>query len=100
MTLLLDPEGTEIAALRDLVDFSDRRVLEIGCGDGRLTWRYAEMAAHVTAIDPDPERIAAAKEACPRSLRHKVDFQLSSLQEFSYVEGAPRFEMALLSWSL
>lgn len=100
MTVLLDPQGAEITALQNLVDFTDRRVLEIGCGDGRLTWRYAGMAAHVTAIDPDPERIAAAKEACPRSLRHKVDFRLSRLQAFSYNKESPRFEIALLSWSL
>lgn len=100
MTVVMDPEGAEITTLQNLVDFSDRRVLEIGCGDGRLTWRYAEMAAHVTAIDPDLERIAAANEACPRSLRHKVDFQLSSLQEFSYDKASPRFDIALLSWSL
>ena len=100
MTVLLDPQGAEITALQNFVDFTDQRVLEIGCGDGRLTWRYAGMAAHVTAIDPDPERIVAAKEACPRSLRHKVDFQLSTLQDFSYNQESPRFEIVLLSWSL
>ena len=37
---------------RTLVDLGGAEVLEIGCGDGRLTWRYAERAAYVTAIEP------------------------------------------------
>jgi hypothetical protein len=31
----LDPEGAHIAALHRLGDFRDRRILELGCGDGR-----------------------------------------------------------------
>ncbi|HZY41350.1 MAG TPA: class I SAM-dependent methyltransferase, partial [Anaerolineae bacterium] len=57
-----DPEDTETAALLDFADFTGKRVLEIGCGDGRLTWRYAAGAAHVTAIDPDADDIAIAIE--------------------------------------
>ena len=57
MTIRSDPENNEIRALGDLVDFSGKHVLEIGCGDGRLTWRYAEAAAHVTAIEPFEEAV-------------------------------------------
>ena len=41
----IDPEGAELAALGKLVDFAGLHVLEVGCGDGRLTWRYADGAA-------------------------------------------------------
>ena len=58
MTIRVDPENGEPRALFNLVDLSSRRVLEIGCGDGRLTWRYADRAAHVTAIDPFEGSIA------------------------------------------
>jgi 2-polyprenyl-3-methyl-5-hydroxy-6-metoxy-1,4-benzoquinol methylase len=51
MAIRLDPENNETRALFDLADFAGQRVLEIGCGDGRLTWRYAGRAAPVTAID-------------------------------------------------
>jgi cyclopropane fatty-acyl-phospholipid synthase-like methyltransferase len=60
MTVRIDPEGNETAALFDLVDLEGREVLEIGCGDGRLTWRYADRAAHVTAIEPFEDAIARA----------------------------------------
>ena len=49
MMIRVDPENNEPRALFDLADFNGRSVLEIGCGDGRLTWRYADNVAHVTA---------------------------------------------------
>jgi ubiquinone/menaquinone biosynthesis C-methylase UbiE len=73
-------------------------VLELGCGDGRLTYRYAHAATSVLAIDPDAERIALARDALPPSLRESVTFAVQSADEVD----APRasFELALFSWSL
>jgi hypothetical protein len=34
---VIDPEGAHLAALRRLADFESCRVLELCCGDGRLT---------------------------------------------------------------
>ena len=62
MTIRIDPEGDETEALFDLVQLEDREVLEIGCGDGRLTTRYADRVAHVTAIDPFESAIERANE--------------------------------------
>jgi len=52
-----------LAALRRLADFSGARVVEIGCGDGRLTLGVAEQAASVFASDPDEEAVARARGA-------------------------------------
>ena len=94
----LDPEGNEPAALFDLVgSFTGKRVLEIGCGDGRLTWLFADQAARVVAIDPDADDIARAIQACPPHLRERLEFQVGTIQEF---ETSERFDLALLSWAL
>lgn len=98
MTVRTDPEDTETSALHDFADFTGRRVLEIGCGDGRLTWRYADRAAHVTAIDPDADDIATALEDCPPALRDRVEFQVTRLEDFAPPQEL--FDIALLSWSL
>jgi ubiquinone/menaquinone biosynthesis C-methylase UbiE len=98
MTIRLDPEDSETQALHDLADFDGKRVLEIGCGDGRLTWRYADRAASIVAIDPDGDDIAAALKECPDRLRDRIEFRVSRIEEFE-----PRdelFDTALLSWSL
>ncbi|MGH2605607.1 MAG: class I SAM-dependent methyltransferase, partial [Anaerolineales bacterium] len=75
-------------------------VLEVGCGDGRLTWRYAAKAARVTAIDPFAEGIRRAREDLPPRLRGRVEF--SSLPFDKFAAAAPRstFDIAILSWSL
>jgi cyclopropane fatty-acyl-phospholipid synthase-like methyltransferase len=52
-----DPERVEILHLEKAVTFAGRNVLEIGCGDGRLTWRYVLSAGRVTGVDPDGEAL-------------------------------------------
>lgn len=98
MAYRLDPEDRETLALFDFVgDFAGKRVLEIGCGNGRLTWRYAEKAAHVTGIDPNPDKIERAIQSTPDHLRSKVDFFASGIDSFFTAE---KFDLAIFSWSL
>lgn len=100
MAIRLDPENNETRALFDLADFDGLRVLEIGCGDGRLTWRYAARAAHVTAIDPFAEGIGRAKENLPRELRGRVDFLNVAFEDFASASRPATYDMAILAWSL
>ena len=98
MSVLLDPEDTETKALHDYADFRGKRVLEIGCGDGRLTWRYADRVAHVIAIDPKAADIETAVADCPAELRDKIEFRMARLEDLSL--PVEKFDLALLSWSL
>ena len=100
MTIRSDPEKNEIRALFDLVDFSGKDVLEIGCGDGRLTWRYAEAAAHVTGIEPFEEAIGRAYANHPDTLRDQVEFHHIAFEDFAAACESEMFDMAILSWSL
>lgn len=81
MTPVLDPEGAHLAALRRLADFRGRRVLELGCGDGRLTAGFAEDAAHVLAFDPDAEAVERARRSLPAELADRVSFRVASGKE-------------------
>ena len=99
MTIRVDPEGNETASLFDLVDVEGREVLEIGCGDGRLTWRYAERAVHVTAIEPFEGSIARAKERL-READLPVEFRHVGFEDYAAGTDADVFDVTLLSWSL
>ena len=98
MPYRLDPEDRELIAFLDFVgQLTGKRVLEIGCGDGRLTWRYAAQAAHVTGIDPNPEKIERAIAAIPNQLQSKVSFFAKGIDTFFSPE---KYDLAIFSWSL
>jgi hypothetical protein len=82
MPIILDPEGNESNALFSLpITWTGLSVLEIGSGDGRLTWRYADKVALVTALEPDADKHAAALANPPRGFEH-VRFLNLGLDEF------------------
>jgi ubiquinone/menaquinone biosynthesis C-methylase UbiE len=94
----IDPEGMETRAIHELVDFSDANVLEVGCGDGRLTWRYAEQANSVLALDPNEEKIRRANASTPMSLRSTTTFVAADVIRFELAADA--YDVAILSHSL
>lgn len=100
MAIIKDPEGNETFALHGLVNFRGLDVLEIGCGDGRLTWRYADRTSRVTAIDPDGEAIQAAKTSIPENLAGRVDFIQTSIEDFAASYTGRKFDAAIYSWAL
>jgi len=87
VTIRTDPEGNETGALFDLVEMEGREILEIGCGDGRLTWRYADRAAHVMAIDPFEDAIERAKERL-RATDLPIDFRHVAFEDFAAASDA------------
>jgi 2-polyprenyl-3-methyl-5-hydroxy-6-metoxy-1,4-benzoquinol methylase len=100
MSIEIDPEGNEIQALGELADFSGKHVLEIGSGDGRLTWRYAEQAGRVTAIEPFAASVEKARAAMPANLKGRVEFHNIGFQDFAAASAGGQYEAVLLSWSL
>lgn len=94
----IDPGGFETKAIHSLVDFAGKSVLEIGSGDGRLTWRFADEAARVLAFDPMARDVRRAVAATPEQLRSKVRFVEADATTFHY--GSATFDVAILSYSL
>jgi 2-polyprenyl-3-methyl-5-hydroxy-6-metoxy-1,4-benzoquinol methylase len=95
---VLDPEGEHIAALRRVADLRDQRVLEVGCGDGRLTLGIATDAASVLAFDPDPEAVERARKFVPTGLAERVAYRVASAKEIEVERHA--FDLVIFSWSL
>jgi predicted RNA methylase len=98
MSRVIDPEGAHLAALHRLGDFRDKRVLELGCGDGRLTLGVAVDSASVLAFDPDAEAVERARRTLPIELAQRVSYQVASGKEIEVEPGS--FDLALFSWSL
>ena len=94
----LDPEEAETRAIHDLIDFTGKNVLEIGCGDGRLTRRFAFRTRSVLGVDPDAESIALASAQLPEPSHSDVTFQVADITSMQLPAAA--FDVAVLSWSL
>jgi ubiquinone/menaquinone biosynthesis C-methylase UbiE len=98
MAKLQDPEGIETKTVLKHLSFDGKDVLEIGCGDGRLTFKYAEMARRVVAIDPIEESIEKAKSYRPKNLHQRLEFLVGQGEKLTFPDQS--FEIVFFSWSL
>ncbi len=99
-SIQIDPEGTETKRLLKVADIGhagERRVLEIGCGDGRLTWRYANTASAVTAIDLDADQLRIAMIDRPANLAEKVSLARADSAKLPFKSEV--FDLAIFAWS-
>jgi ubiquinone/menaquinone biosynthesis C-methylase UbiE len=98
MTSTFDPEGREAALLASVPELDGARVLEVGVGEGRLTWRYADRARSVVGIDPDADSLGYLREDRPADLRRRVHGVVGDAEHLPF--ASERFDAAVLSWSL
>ncbi len=99
MTLQKDPEGFEQKILHTLVDFKDKRALEVGCGEGRLTFKYAAASALTVGFDPDHDALRIARaDAQDKSCGTYVHFTGASASHIPFSKET--FDIAILAWSL
>jgi len=98
ITPRLDADGSERRAIHALADFSGKEVLEIGCGNGRVTWCYADSAASVLAVDPRAKDIEQARQQTPESLRGHVTFVAADAAVLELPAAA--FDVVLFSRSI
>ena len=75
-----------------------KRVLDLGCGDGRFALGVAPFAATVEGLDPDPEAIAAARKAARQAGVRNARFAVGAAQRLPYPDAA--FDVVILSWTL
>jgi 16S rRNA A1518/A1519 N6-dimethyltransferase RsmA/KsgA/DIM1 with predicted DNA glycosylase/AP lyase activity len=96
MPIELDPEERELRALLELLpNLHCARVVEVGCGDGRLTRRYADIAASVLAFDPDEAAIADFRS---ERLPDRVEVRLDAVDRVNIPPSSA--DVVLLSWAL
>ncbi len=98
MTAQIDPEKIESKLLNKYADFGGKRVLEVGCGDGRLTWRYARLSRSVVGIDLDADELRLAMIDRPAALESALSFSRANSIHLPF--ASEKFDIAILAWSL
>ena len=97
MTLQKDREGNESKYLHRFADFINRRVLEIGSGEGRMTWQYAKETRRTIGIDADRDSLRIANVDRPADLERKVHFSCAVSEYLPFSKET--FDLAIFAWS-
>ena len=99
MALVMDPAGAEIRALKTITNWRGKNVLEVGCGDGRLTLRLAAFnPAKITAFDPAPESIRTAQKNLPLKYKSKIEYRVGNAEHIKHKSDL--FDIVVFSWVL
>src|SRR2546430_16441140 len=93
-----DEDGIEEVAITALVPLEGKCVLEVGCGEGRLTALVAARALSVYAFDPSAENVAGARAALTSEQRRHVRFAVHDAEALDV--SRQRFDIALCGWSV
>ncbi len=75
-----------------------KRVLDLGCGDGRLALGVAGYAKSVVGLDPDQELIADATERAREAGLRNTRFVVGAGQALPFDDGS--FDVVISSWAL
>lgn len=92
-----DPEHRETRWLKRYLNWQDAQVLEIGCGDGRVTRKIVHPVKRVIGIDINKEQIEKARQARQHQLQEKVRFLVASAVRLPFSDQ--EFDVVALSWS-
>ena len=98
MATEIDPARVMPHAILQAADLRDTHLLEIGAGDGRLTFQYASHPRSVIGVDTREPDIRSAMAAPPSEIRGHVRFLCASAMALPF--PAARFEIVLLASSL
>jgi 2-polyprenyl-3-methyl-5-hydroxy-6-metoxy-1,4-benzoquinol methylase len=98
MPLNIDPQQNEVRALKSVTDWHHKQVLEIGCGDGRLTQRLAQLGAIVQANDPNAELIRKARGNLPERFTKLIRYKVGQAERLDHANES--FDVVVFSWVL
>ncbi len=98
MAIREDPEGVELKTVLKHATFTHKEVVEVGCGDGRLTFKFADMAKSVVALDPVAGDISKATESMPKEILSRLDFLIGTGEKLPFSDAS--FDVVFFTWSL
>lgn len=93
-----DKDNIQVKTIHETIDFSEKHVLEIGCGNGETSIHLARGTKTYTAIDPDRDQINLALALPHKEGSHDVLFRVGSGQALAFETGF--FDIVLFTLSL
>ena len=75
-----------------------KRVIDVGCGDGRMALGCAPYASEVVGVDPDPEAIRLARAKAREVGAGNATFKVGVAQDLPFADQ--HLDVVILSWTL
>jgi ubiquinone/menaquinone biosynthesis C-methylase UbiE len=94
---ICDPEGIESRYLRQVGQLHGARLLEIGCGDGRMTWLYGYEAGSIAGVDIDYDELRAALDDLPKDMPAAAIFVDAEAENLPF--PSTHFDAVIFAWS-
>ena len=94
----VDPEGAELGAMRRFVSPGWNRLLDVGCGEGRLTTRLASLGKEAFGLDPVAADVERGWRAIPPDLRQHITLAVGTGEHLPFPDRT--FDVVFFSWSL
>ncbi|MBU4032395.1 MAG: class I SAM-dependent methyltransferase [Candidatus Thermoplasmatota archaeon] len=91
--MLQDRNGVESKKIQEYAKLAGKDVLEVGCGNGRVSVMIAPFVKSLIAIDPDEEQLNIARSKIPH-----VDFRHGSGEALEF--PAESFDIVTFTFSL
>lgn len=98
MDPIRDPEQNETQKLARIEALAGARVIEIGSGNGRLTWRYAPRARFVIGVDTEADVLGEARRASLEREQVRFSVVQGSAEALPFKAGS--FDVVVFAWSL
>lgn len=97
-SLLRPPPAEELREYGGVGLVRGKRVIDVGCGDGRMALGCAPYASEVVGVDPDPSAIRGARAKARELGIANAQFKVGVAQELPFADE--HFEVVILSWTL
>jgi ubiquinone/menaquinone biosynthesis C-methylase UbiE len=97
-SLLRPPAEDELREYGGLRLVRRKRVIDVGCGDGRMALGCAPYVSEVVGVDPDPSAIRLARAKARELGAANAEFKVGVAQKLPFAEG--HFDVVILSWTL
>lgn len=91
-------DDKDIETIEKLCSLPSKNILEVGCGDGRITSGLAEKCDSIIGVDLSEPLIAAAKARLTNAKNGNLKFELMDAQKLSFENET--FDAVLFPWVL
>lgn len=91
--MIIDKGNITLDTILEATNCRAAHVLEIGCGDGRISSKLAKSTKSLIAIDPDADSLALARKRAPG-----VNFRTGSGENLAFPDNT--FDLVLFTLSL